>query len=141
MKAVAQDMRPRSPLAYRDLSLGVHYGPFTERIDESLCEGLDVSPPARGGRLAPPGVFPALFLRAHARALGGVADGSILAREEIEFHGTVPVGAEVNIEVWIGDKYERRGRRYVVVEARVTDHPGRLIVSGRNILAWPACTD
>jgi acyl dehydratase len=119
------------------VSPGQHYGPFSERLDESLCESLDVRP---GARLAPPGVFPALFLRAHTRALG-VAPGSVLARGEIEFHGAVPVGAEVNVELWIGDEYERRGRRYVVVEVRVTDRAARLIVSGRNIVACPAGTD
>jgi acyl dehydratase len=128
--------------AYRDLSLGRHHGPFVERIDEALCRGLEAPRPGRdGNRLAPPGVFPALFLRAHARVHGLVAPGSILARAELEFHGTVRVGAEVGVEVWVGDKYERRGRRYVVIEARVTDPSGRLVVSGRNIVAWPGGTD
>jgi hypothetical protein len=138
MESLTQDVPLISKLRYDELSVGMHFGPFSERIDESLCASLEVQPGnGDDSRPAPAGVFPALFLRAYRKALGGVVAGALLAREELEFHGTVPVGVEVTIDVWISDKYRKRNRPYVVMEFRLNNLPGRLLVSGRKIIVWP----
>jgi hypothetical protein len=142
MESLAHDVPLLSKLRYDELSVGLRYGPFSERIDESLCASVDF-PPGSGddSRSAPAGVFPALFLRAYRKALAGVVPGAILAREELEFHGTVPAGTDVLIDAWISDKYSKRNRPYVVMEFRLSDLPGRLLVSGRKIIVWPTETN
>lgn len=42
-------------------------------------------------------------------------------------------GKRINVSARIADKYERRGKRYLVIEARAVDEDGRLIEVSRLI--------
>jgi hypothetical protein len=132
-------VRRVSQVRFEDLPVGAHYASLHDRIDDALCSELGVTPAAGDGvRFAPPGVFPALFLRAYCNAVGGTIPGAVITREEIEFHDVALIGTPVKIDVWIGDKFVKQKRRYLVVEFGLTAQRGRLLVSGRTIMLWPA---
>jgi acyl dehydratase len=125
-------------LPYDELEAGVRYGPYREVVDASLAERLagTIGEPVEVS-VAPPAVFPALFLRALARALGGIPSGAILAKQELEFHALVPIGAPLDITTWVGEKYERRGRNFAVIEFDLRDGEATSVVTGRKVIVWP----
>ena len=86
---------------------------------------------------APPAVYPIIFLKALRRAMGGIPAGSILAKQELEFHGVLPVESAVNVTTWIGAKEVRRGRPFVTIEFDVRDERDAPVVTGRKIIVWP----
>ena len=86
---------------------------------------------------APPAVFPVLFLKALRRSMGGIPAGSVLAKQELEFHAELPVDSTVNVTTWISEKYLRRERPYVVIEFDIRDESDTQVVTGRKIIVWP----
>ena len=86
---------------------------------------------------APPAVYPVLFLRALRRAMGGIPAGSILAKQELEHHRELPVGATVGVSTWVGNKEVKRGRAFVTIEFDVRDARGNEVLTGRKVIVWP----
>ncbi len=86
---------------------------------------------------APPAVYPILFLRALRLAMGGIPAGSILAKQELEFHRELPVGSEVGVTTWVGAKEVRRERPFVTIEFDIRDEEDRQILTGRKVIVWP----
>lgn len=127
-----------SNVLYDDLVVDAPFGPFTEHVGARLAGRL--SGPIGGDAtvaLAPPAVFPVLFLHALRRAMGGIPAGSVLAKQELEFHATLPVDSDVAITVWVGAKEVKRERPFVTIEFDVADSEGVRIVTGRKIIVWP----
>ena len=86
----------------------------------------------------PPAVFPVLFLKALRRAMGGIPAGSVLAKQELEFHAVLPVDSEVQITTWVGDKQVRRDRPFVTIDFDIRDAQDAQVVTGRKIIVWPS---
>jgi hypothetical protein len=127
-----------SNVLYDDLVVGARMGPFTETVTAALAGRL--SGPIGAGAVvsaAPPAVFPVLFLHALRRAMGGIPAGSVLAKQELEFHAVLPVDRDVAIDVWVGAKEVRRERPFVTIEFDVRDTAGERVVTGRKIIVWP----
>jgi hypothetical protein len=125
-------------VGFDELEVGRRYGPFPYRITREQSDGLrgPVGEVHRG-ETVPPGVFPILFLRGFADALGGIPPGGLLAREELEIDALLPAEAEVLVEVWIGEKFVKRGRPRAVFEFSVTPSGGgRRVASGRMVIVW-----
>src|SRR5436190_20984591 len=120
-----------SNVAYDDLVVDERLGPFTETVSADLAGRLSgaIGAPASVA-LAPPAVFPVLFLHALRRAMGGIPAGSVLAKQELDFHGVLPVDSDVAIEVWVGNKEVKRGRPFVTIEFDIRDSAGEEIVTG-----------
>ena len=124
--------------AYDDLEVGPRHGPYRYKVTADLAAQLagdigtrvDVS-------FAPPAVYPVLFLMALRESMGGIPAGSILAKQQMEFHAPLPVDSDVEISTWVGEKYVRRERPFVVIEFEVTDVEIRPILTGRKIIVWP----
>lgn len=127
-----------SNLAYDDLVLDRRMGPYTETVSREMASRLagsiGVPQPVTA---APPAVFPVLFLKALRRALGGIPGGSVLAKQELEFHAVLPVDSDVQITTWVGSKEVRRERPFVTIEFDIRDSASRQIVTGRKIIVWP----
>ena len=85
----------------------------------------------------PPAVFPILFLKALRRAMGGIPAGSILAKQELEFHGVAAGRRHCGITTWVGAKEVRRERPFVTIEFDIRDGDDAQIVTGRKIIVWP----
>jgi hypothetical protein len=127
-----------SNVLYDDLVVDARMGPFTERVSAELAGRLSgaIGAPATVAA-APPAVFPVLFLHALRRAMGGIPAGSVLAKQELEFHGVLPVDSDVAISVWVGNKEVKRERPFVTIEFDIRDTAGAPIVTGRKIIVWP----
>ena len=139
MSSAPGDTPELSTVGYDDLVVDRRYGPFQETIDQELADRLrGVIGEGVPGALAPPAVFPVLFLRALRRAMGGIPPGSILGKQELEFHAPVRVGDTVSIETWVGDKYVRRERPYATIDFEIRNPDGAVALTGRKIIVWPA---
>ena len=138
MSAPADDTPALSDVHYYDLIVGDRMGPFAETVTRDLASRLagpigEATPTEH----APPSVFPVLFLRALRRAMGGIPAGSILAKQEVEFHAELPVDTTVAITVWVGEKLVKRERPFVTIEFDVRTEDGAPVVTGRKIIVWP----
>ena len=127
-----------SNVVYDDLEVDNALGPYTEHVSETLASSLAgaIGRP-QPTAMTPPAVFPILFLKALRRSMGGIPAGSVLAKQELEFHGELPVDSTVGITTWISEKYIRRDRPFVVIEFDIRDEDDRQIVTGRKIIMWP----
>jgi hypothetical protein len=139
--AASADDTPAPALAdipYDDLVVGRRMGPFAESVSADMASRLagPIGEPV-AVTAAPPAVFPVLFLKALRRAMGGIPAGSVLAKQELEFHGELPVDSGVQITTWVGDKQVRRGRPFVTIEFDIRDEHDARIVTGRKIIVWP----
>ena len=135
---MTEDAPALSNVAYDDLEVDRVLGPYAEPVPESLASSLagSIGEP-NAVRNAPPAVFPVLFLKALRRSMGGIPAGSVLAKQELEFHADLPVDSTVNITTWISEKYLRRERPYVVIEFDIRDESDAQVVTGRKIIVWP----
>jgi hypothetical protein len=127
-----------SDIHYDALVLGERRGPYIEHVSAGLAARLsadigDVKPVS----VAPPAVFPVMFLRALRHAMGGIPAGSVLARQELTFGEPVPVNTSLHITTWISERYVRRGRPYVVIEFDVRRADGETAATGRKVIVWP----
>lgn len=128
-----------SDVSYEDLDVGATYGPFTETVDAQLADSMrETIGVQRRGAVAPPAVFPILFLRGLRRAMGGIPPGSVLAKQDLEFHAPVAVGSEVEVLVRVSEKYVRRERQYAVIEFEIANDNGELALIGHKVIVWPA---
>jgi len=127
-----------SNILYDDVPVGERRGPYVERVTPDLAARLagEIGEP-RLVREAPPAIFPVMFLRALRRAMGGIPAGSVLAKQELEVDEPVPVGADLEITTWVGEKYVRRDRPYVVIEFDVRRDDGARAATGRKVIVWP----
>ena len=69
--------------------------------------------------------------------MGGIPAGSILAKQELDFHASLPVDSDVHITTWVGAKEVRRERPFVTIEFDIRDERDAQIVTGRKIIVWP----
>ncbi len=127
-----------SNIPYDDLVVGARFGPYDDTVAEDLAARLagpigETTPTA----LTPPAVYPVLFLRALRRAMGGIPAGSILAKQELEFHRELPVGSLVRLTTWVGAKEVRRERPFVTIDFDIRDEDDRQVLTGRKIIVWP----
>lgn len=58
--------------------------------------------------------------------------GNLHARQDWELFGAIPIGATVHTRSTIVERYQKRGRDYVVNETDLLDAEGRLLVRGRT---------
>lgn len=63
--------------------------------------------------------------------------GGIHAKQEFEFHNPIRPGVMTRISGKIVDKYEKRGRKYIVFESRIEDQEGKLLVSSKTYSIIP----
>ena len=135
---MSEDTPALSDIHYDDVIVGERMGPFAETVTPDLASRLagPIGEPTPAEH-APPSVFPVLFLRALRRAMGGIPAGSILAKQELEFHAELPVESSVAITVWIGEKLVKRERPFVTIEFDIRTDDDAPVVTGRKIIVWP----
>jgi hypothetical protein len=125
-------------LTFDEIEVDKPFGTFKETVTEELATRL-AGPigETTATSVAPPAVFPVLFLKALRHAMGGLPNGGVLAKQEFEFGAPLAVGSEVEIDVWVSDKYVRRERPYIVVEFEIRDGSGAVALTGRKFIMWP----
>jgi acyl dehydratase len=132
-------MNRLADVAYDELVVDRRFGPYEETVDEDLAGRL-AGPIGAHERvtLAPPAVYPVLFLRALRRALGGIPAGAILAKQALEFHAPLRVGSVARVSTRVGGKEVRRERPFVTIEFDVRDARDAQCVTGRKVIVWPS---
>ena len=128
-----------SNVTYDELDEGQVLGTVTEPVSAEMAGSLigEIGAPGKAA-LAPPAVFPVLFLKALRRTLGGIPSGGVLAKYELRFGEPVQAdGGDVTIEVSIAEKYVRRERPYVVVQFAIDDAEGNRALTGLKTIMWP----
>ena len=134
---MSDDAPALSNVTYDELEVGSVLGTVTEPVGAELAGSLVGTIGAPGeAEVAPPAVFPVLFLKALRRTLGGIPNGGVLAKYELDFGAPLKTGGEVEIEVSIKDKYVRRDRPYVVVQFAI-DADGERALTGLKTIMWP----
>ena len=125
-------------VSYDELEVGQVLGTVTEPVNAAMAGSLvgEIGAPGEAA-LAPPAVFPVLFLKALRRTLGGIPNGGVLAKYDLHFGAPLETPAEVEIEVSIADKYVRRERPYVVVQFAIDDADGERALTGLKTIMWP----
>jgi len=138
MTESVDDAPALTAITYDELELDKRHGPFAEQVTADLAGRLAGPIGSESAvSFAPPAVFPGLFLRARRGSLGGIPNGGILAKEELEFHASLAVPGEAHVAVWIGAKEVRRERPFVTVEFEVSDGDDVVAVTGRMVIVWP----
>jgi hypothetical protein len=138
MSGTAGDTPALSNIAYDDLVVGERMGPYTETVSRDMAARLagPIGEP-EDIKAVPPATYPILFLKALRRSMGGIPAGSVLAKQELEFHAVLAPDSEVSIFTWVGDKQVRRDRPFVTIEFDIRDADDRQVVTGRKIIVWP----
>lgn len=127
-----------SNVTFDELEVGQLLGTVTEPVSAAVAGSLagEIGAPGEAA-IAPPAVFPVLFLKALRSTLGGIPSGGVLAKYELRFGAPLKTGGEVSIETSIADKYVRRERPYVVVQFAIDDEDGERALTGLKTIMWP----
>lgn len=66
-----------------------------------------------------------------------LAPGGVHAKQEFRFMNPSYVGDRLHTVITVSDKYERRGKKYLVFDSLTTNQRGEPIVWGRRTRIWP----
>ena len=64
--------------------------------------------------------------------------GGVYAKQEFKIQAPCYVGDRLRTVISVHDKYERRGRRYIVFDAQSTNQNGEQVIWGRRTRIWPS---
>ena len=84
--------------------------------------------------VAPP-MLAAVYIRPTQDALKG-PPGGVHAKQSFAFHAPVREGDTLCSTLTIAEKYERKGRRYLVSETRTVNQDDVLVTTGRIVQIW-----
>ena len=128
---------PQKPAT--DLAVGESYAPYSFRVTPELNEQYcyaeeDYHPRYRETTAeGPPMVHPALIMnmsnRTRSPSFYMPPGRSVLhAKDDIEFVNPAYVGKELFVTWTVCERYEKRGKEFMVIDCRVTDEDGREII-------------
>lgn len=127
-----------------DVTIGTESGTveidLTDAIVDEFLAAMEVDEPLftkgaveSGKRLAPPHLAPKLSLYPlYGKYIDGELGGAVFAKQTFTFHAPAWVGTKVRGRAKIVDKYERRGKNFVVFEGEFTDEAGKPLVTERR---------
>lgn len=128
---------------YDDLRIGQIFPeePAIFHVDElSINSYRAIARDAAGKRsvaeagTAPP-MLAAVYIRSAQNALKG-PPGGVHAKQSFRFHEPVSAGDILSTVLEVIEKYDRKGRRYLVCETRTTNARGVLVTTGRMVSIW-----
>ena len=133
---------------FEDVNVGDELGPVKHHVTESMIREYaeatgDMQPwhtrgaPPYAGVIGHPMMATIFSTRLLGRSGIDRPSGGIHAKHEYEFHGAVRAGQTVVTTGRIIEKYERRGRKYVVCESLTVDESGRPIARCKYTQAMP----
>lgn len=83
---------------------------------------------------APP-TLAAVYIRPAQNALRG-PPGGVHAKQQFAFHAPVRIGDVLETTLVVQEKYERKGRNYLVSETRTVNQRGILVTTSRITQIW-----
>ena len=121
---------PALPLfVYDDVQVGEELGSYEYLLTQEMVDLY------RRAVDDPDAVFPTIAVKHDATSLSLAYDdqtGSVNAGNEIELHNPPVPGKTIRVTGRIHNKYVRRDKPYLVIEATATDEDGRLIEKMRT---------
>ena len=121
---------PALPLfVYDDVQVGEELGSYEYLLTQEMVDLY------RRAVDDPDAVFPTIAVKHDATSLSLAYDdqtGSVNAGNEIELHNPPAPGKTIRVTGRIHNKYVRRDKPYLVIEATATDEDGRLIEKMRT---------
>ncbi len=132
-------------LSYDGIEVGKQYGPWKYPLKERIARHLEATEnqhPWHHERSpwGPPVAPPSLLGQAAMIFIGEIAPlppGTLHAKQQIETAAALRLDRQPILYGRFLDKYERRGRRWTVFEARCRDETGLLIGHSQLTLAFP----
>jgi hypothetical protein len=136
--------------SWDDLALGTETGRIeiavTDALIDTYLESMELdcpcylrATPPFDTRIAPSDMVPKLAMTTLSETFcNRVVGANIRAKQAFRFFAPVRVGAVVRGVSTLMEKYERRGRRFVTLEALFTDADGtKLVLDRRTQLVLP----
>jgi hypothetical protein len=117
------------PLVYDNLQIGEELGSYEYVLTQEMVDAFRLSVDD------PEAVFPTIAVKHDATALSMVYEdttGGVNAGNEMEFHNPPIPGRKIRVTGRIHDKYSRRDKPYLVIEATAVDEDGRLLEKMRT---------
>ena len=132
-------------LTYDGIEVGREFGPWTYPLSERIgrhLEAVENNHPWHRERSpwGPPAAPPAILGNATLRfidSIGPVPPGTLHVKQELEINNALRQDRRLIGYGRFGEKYERRGRRWFVFEARFRDESGLGIGHSRVTMAFP----
>ena len=109
---------------YDDIQIGEELGSYEYVLTQEMLDNF------RASVQDPDACFPTLAVKHDATALNMVYDdqtGGVNAGNEVEFFNPPIVGKRIFVKGRIHDKYLRRDKPYMVIEATAVDEDGRML--------------
>jgi hypothetical protein len=106
---------------------------FMDCLEDHFPWYSDDSP--YGGTIAEPGMLHEMAFMAMMRRFPVAPPAgkqSVHAKQESQLYYPAKVGTKVKIEVRLTEKYVKRGKDYILHEARLTDEGGRILLISRH---------
>lgn len=127
-------------LLYNDMHVGMEFDAVTYELKAEQVEHYvkAVEETSEDDLLTAPPTIAALFttirvaLKDHK-----MPPGAIHAKQYYRFLKPVNAGEILTIRVKITEKYEKKGRKYAVIESRVFNDAGEHLLTGRMSGIWP----
>jgi hypothetical protein len=127
-------------LLYDDMYVGMEFGEVTYELKPEQVEHYvqAVEEEKGGDQSTAPPTIAALFttlrvaLKDHK-----MPPGAIHAKQYYRFKKPVKAGETLTIRVKIAEKYEKKGRKYAIIESRVFNDAGEHLLTGRMSGIWP----
>ena len=116
-------------LEYDKLQIGEELGSYEYLLTQEMIDSF------RASVEDPDAAFPTIAVKHDATALAmSYQDnlGGVNAGNEMEFHNPAIPGKKVKVTGRIHDKYSRRDKPYLVIEATAVDEDGRLLEKMRT---------
>ncbi len=116
-------------LEYDKLQIGEELGSYEYLLTQEMIDSF------RASVEDPDAAFPTIAVKHDATALAmSYQDnlGGVNAGNEMEFHNPPIPGKKVKVTGRIHDKYSRRDKPYLVIEATAVDEDGRLLEKMRT---------
>ena len=112
------------PFVYDNVEIGEELGSYEYLLTQEMLDIFRASVDDADA------VFPTLAVKHDATAFAMVYDdqtGSVNAGNEVEFFNPPVPGKKIKVTGRIHDKYNRRDKPYMVIEATAVDEDGRMI--------------
>ena len=132
-------------LSYDAIEIGKQYGPWKYPLADRIARYLEAIENSHawhherspwGPPVAPPSILGVAAER-FMESVAPVPPGTLHAKQEIETAAAVRLDRKPILYGAFAEKYERRGRRWFVFEARCRDETGLLIGHSRVTMAFP----
>ena len=116
--------QPLKQFDYDQVKIGEELGSYEYLLTQEMLDNF------RASIDDPEGCFPTLAVKHDATALAMVYDdttGGVNAGNQVEFFNPPVPGKKIQVTGRVADKYMRRDKPYLVIEATAVDEDGRLL--------------